>query len=212
VLEDYADLADGLLALYEATWDDRWFTVARDLADQIMARFADPAGGFFDTANDHERLVARPRDPQDNATPSGGSMATLVLLRLAALTGEGRYRSAAEAAIRQVTSFVGRYPSGFANWLTAMDFALAPVVEVAVAGEPGSDDAEALLEPLRDGYRPHQVVAVGADPESSPVPLLHGRERLDGRATAYVCRDFACRLPVTDAEALRAQLSEAVPA
>jgi uncharacterized protein YyaL (SSP411 family) len=212
VLEDYADLADGLLALYEATWDERWFSVARDLADQVLARFADPAGGFFDTAADHEALVARPRDPQDNATPSGGSMATLVLLRLAALTGEGRYRTAAERAMRQVTPFVGRYPSGFANWLTAMDFALGPVVEVAIVGEPDTSEAAALLGPLREVYRPHQVVAIAADPEASAIPLLRARERVDGRATAYVCRDFACRLPVTDAAALRDQLREAVPA
>jgi hypothetical protein len=212
VLEDYADLADGLLALYEATWDERWFSVARELADQILARFADPAGGFFDTAADHERLVARPRDPQDNATPSGGSMATLVLLRLAALTGEGAYRTAAERAIRQVTAFAARYPSGFANWLTAIDFALAPVVEVAIVGEPGSPEVEALLTPVFDGFRPHQVVAVASEPAASAVPLLRNRDRIDGKATAYVCRDFACRLPVTEPDALRAQLGEAAPA
>jgi uncharacterized protein YyaL (SSP411 family) len=212
VLEDYADLADGLLALYEATWDERWFSVALGLAEQMLARFADPSGGFFDTASDHEALVARPRDPQDNATPSGGSMATLVLVRLAALTGDGRYRTAAERAMRQVTSFVGRYPSGFANWLIAMDFALAPVVEVAIVAEPGTTEAAALLAPLREAFRPHQVVALAADPGRSAIPLMHGRERVDGQATAYVCRNLACRLPVTDVEALRDQLREVVPA
>ena len=131
VLEDYADLADGLLALYEATFDERWFTTARGLMDRVLARFADPAGGFFDTADDHERLVTRPKDLQDNAVPSGNAIATLVLLRLAALTGEGRYRDAAERALRTVVSFVDRYPTGFAQWLSAMDLALAPVVEVA---------------------------------------------------------------------------------
>ncbi len=208
VLEDYADLVDGLLALYEATWDEAWFVAARELADQILARFRDPSGGFFDTADDHERLVARPRDPQDNAVPSGGSMATLVLLRLAALTGEGSFRSAAEAAIRQVTAFAARYPGGFANWLTAMDFELAPVIEVALVGEPGSAEVRALLEPVWHAYRPHAVVAVTADPAASLVPLLRDRERIEGKATAYVCRDFACRLPVTEPEALRAQLTE----
>jgi uncharacterized protein YyaL (SSP411 family) len=207
VLEDYADLADGLLALYEATFDERWFAAARDLADQILARFADPSGGFFDTATDHERLVARPKDPQDNATPSGGSMATLVLLRLAALTGEGRYRTAAERAIRQVTAFVGRYPGGFANWLTAIDFALAPVLEVAVVGDAAAPDTDRLLAPARDGFRPHQVVAVG-DPAASGVPLLEGRFALNGRPTAFVCRNFACRQPVDEPEALAALLVE----
>src|SRR5262249_48891709 len=109
VLEDYADLAEGLLALYEATFDERWFTSARALADAILDRFEDPAGGFFDTATDHERLVTRPKDIQDNATPSGGAMATLVLLRLAALTGEARYREAAERAIATATPYTVRY-------------------------------------------------------------------------------------------------------
>src|SRR4029077_6895354 len=115
----YADLADGLLALYEATFDEVWFVAARDLADAILDQFADPAGGFFDTADDHEELVTRPKDPQDNATPAGGSMATRVLLRLAALTGEGSDRTAAEAAIATVTTYLARYPTGFANWLSA---------------------------------------------------------------------------------------------
>ena len=139
-------------------------------------------------------------------------MATLVLLRLAALTGEGRYRSAAERAIRQATPFVGRYPGGFANWLTAVDFALAPVVEVAIVGNREDPRTAALLAPLRDGFRPHQVVAVAADPAGSAIPLLHDRVAVDGAPTAYVCRSFACRLPVTDADALRGQLRDAVEA
>ncbi len=112
VLEDYADLAEGLLALYQAVADERWFVVAGRLADTILDHFVDPAGGFFDVADDHERLVARPKDIQDNAVPSGGAMATTVLLKLAALTGEGRYRSVAEAALRQVQPYLGRYPTG----------------------------------------------------------------------------------------------------
>ena len=175
-----------------------------------MERFADPAGGFFDTAKYHERLVARPKDPQDNAVPSGGSMATIVLLKLAALTGEGRYRSAAEAAIRQVTAFVGRYASGFANWLTATDFAIGPVVEVAIVGDTAEEMTRALVDAARDAYPPHQVMAVAAAdraPESA-VPLLHDRALVDDQPTAYVCRNFACRLPVTEPDALRAQLAE----
>ena len=98
MLEDYTHLADGLLALYQATFDERWFVAARELADQILDHFADPAGGFFDTADDHEALITRPKGLQDNAMPSGGAMAAQVLLRLAAFTGEGRYRDAAESA------------------------------------------------------------------------------------------------------------------
>jgi uncharacterized protein YyaL (SSP411 family) len=211
VLEDYADLADGLLALYDATFDERWFVVARDLADQILARFADPNGGFFDTADDHERLVARPRDVQDNAVPSGGSMATAVLLRLAALTGDGRYRSAAEHALVTVTGFLPRFPTAGANWLSAIDFALAPVVEIAIVGTPGAPDTDRLLGPARAGYRPNQVVAVAADPGGSAIPLLGDRFALRGRPTAFVCRDFACRQPVDEPEALAVLLAEADP-
>jgi uncharacterized protein YyaL (SSP411 family) len=210
VLEDATHLADGLLALYEATFEERWFTTARRLVDRVVARFGDPAGGFFDTADDHERLVTRPKDVQDNAVPSGNAMAARVLLRLAAWTGEGAYRAAAEQAIRTVVPYVARYPTGFAHWLGAIDIALAPIVEVAIVGAPNDAGTAALLGVARTGYRPNQVVAVAADPSASPVPLLHERVALDGRPTAYVCRDFACRLPVTDPAALAEQLTAAL--
>src|SRR5207247_10245823 len=133
-LQHYADLADGLLSLDEATVDGRWLTVARALADSILDRFGDIAGGFFDTAIDHEQLVTRPKDVQDNATPSGSSMATLVLLRLAAFTGESRYRETAERALATTTPFTVRYPNAFALRLEASDVALAAVAVVAVVG------------------------------------------------------------------------------
>ena len=128
--------------------------------DRVLARFADPAGGFFDTADDHERLVTRPKDVQDNAVPSGNAMAARVLLRLAAWTGEGAYRSAAERALRSVVPFVGRYPTGFAQWLGAMDLALAPAIEIAIVGEPDDPATRALLAEVRAGFRPNQVVAL----------------------------------------------------
>ena len=213
VLEDYADLADGLLALYEATFDERWFATARALADAILDRFADPAGGFFDTATDHERLVTRPKDIQDNATPSGGAMATTVLLRLAALTGESRYREAAERALATTTPYTVRYPTAFAQWLQATDFALAPVAEVAIVGDLDDPATRELLQVAAGGYAPNRVVA--ASPLSggpSAIPLLAERTRLQGRPTAYVCRQLACRLPVTDPDALRDQLDDVAKA
>ncbi len=146
VLEDYADLSEGLLALYETTFDERWFTTARALMDRVLDRFADPAGGFFDTADDHEQLITRPKDPQDNAVPSGAAMATTVLLRLAAWTGDGRYRAAAERALGTVAGYLARYPSGFAQWLQAATFATADVVEVAVVGDPADTATRALLD------------------------------------------------------------------
>jgi uncharacterized protein len=209
VLEDYANLADGLLALYEATFDERWFTTARALMDSVLERFADPDGGFFDTATDHERLVTRPKDTQDNATPSGGAMATFVLLRLAALTGEGRYRIAAERAIATVTPLAVRYPTAFAMWLQAIDLALTDIVEIAVVGDAADAATRELLREALAGYTPGRVVAASAlEGSESAIPLLHDRPRLGGRPTAFACRGFACRTPVTDASALRVQLAE----
>ncbi|HXI46562.1 MAG TPA: hypothetical protein VNH13_09690 [Candidatus Acidoferrales bacterium] len=208
VLEDYACLADGLLALYEATFEEGWFLVARGLLDTVLERFADPAGGFFDTADDHERLVTRPKDVQDNATPSGNAIATLALLRLAAFTGEGRYRTAAERAISTVTPFVVRYPTAFAMWLQAIDQSLADVAEVAIVGDP-EDPATAALRTVAGGaYAPARVVALAAPSGASVVPLLADRPLLRGRPTAYVCRGFACQAPVTEPDALRTQLDE----
>ncbi|HLQ48736.1 MAG TPA: thioredoxin domain-containing protein [Candidatus Dormibacteraeota bacterium] len=206
VLEDYADLADGLLALYEATFDERWFVTARQLADAILDHFVDPDGGFFDTADDHETLITRPKDVQDNAVPAGGSMAAAVLLKLAALTGESRYRAAAERAITTVMPYLARYPTGFANWLSASHLAVEGIDELAIVGPPGDEATRALVAVATTGFRPNLALAVSPDASTSAVPLLEGRELIDGRPTAYVCRDFACRLPVTDPAALQAQL------
>jgi uncharacterized protein YyaL (SSP411 family) len=213
VLEDYSHLAEGLLALYETTFDERWFTLARQLADAILERFADPAGGFFDTAADHERLITRPKDPQDNAVPSGAAMAATVLLRLAAFTGDGRYRDAAKRAIGSVAPYMTRYPTGFAQWLVAASFAAGDAVEVAVVGDPADDATGELLAPVWSAWRPFQVLAA-APPSAAggaAIPLLHDRPQIDGRPTAYVCRDFVCALPVTSAERLVDQLT-ATPA
>ena len=203
------DLADGLLALYEATFDERWFTTSRRLGDAILERSADPEGGFFDTATDHERLVTRPKDVQDNATPSGSAVATRVLLQLAAFTGESRYREAADRALTTITPYTSRYPTAFAMWLQAIDLALALVAEVAIVGDPGRGDTG--TPPGRERRllaEPGRRIA-GISRRSTLIPLLEDRTLVKGRSAAYVCRGFACRLPVTDAEALREQLAEA---
>jgi uncharacterized protein YyaL (SSP411 family) len=206
VLEDYTHLADGFLSLYETSFDEESFEIARRMIDRVLEHFADPAGGFFDTADDHERLVTRPKDVQDNAIPSGNAMAARVLLRLSVWTGEARYRDAAERAMRVVVPFVERYATGFAQWLSAMDLAIASAVEVAIVGAPDEPATAALLAEARRGFRPNQVVSVAASPAGSHVPLLRDRVAVDDRPTAYVCRGFVCRLPVTDAAALREQL------
>ena len=121
-LEDYAFLADGLLALYQTTFDPRWFAWARELADLMLAHFSDPAGGFFDTSDDHEALLHRPKDVQDNATPSGNGMAAHVLLRLGLFTGEGRYWDTAERMVAGLYEPMARYATAFAHWLGAVSY------------------------------------------------------------------------------------------
>lgn len=202
-LEDYANLAEGLLALYETTFDEKYFVAARELADQILEHFTDPRGGFFDTSDDHESLVVRPKDVQDNATPSGSAMATNVLFKLAAYTDDARYIDAAESALAPLQPALAQAPTGFAWWLCALAFELAPPKEIAIVG----DDAENLFAVVFGEYRPNQVVAWKGAGTDSAIPLLVGRDALDGKATAYVCQNFACQLPVTAAEALTAQLN-----
>jgi uncharacterized protein len=209
VLEDHADLAEGLLALYQATFDDRWFSAARRLLDAVLERFAAPDGGWFDTASDHETLLARPRSVQDNAVPSGNAMAATALLRLAALTGDARYRDAAEAALRTVGDLPARHPQAFPQWLVAFQLAARPFDEVAVVGRPETPARADLLAVVRTGLRPWVVVAAASPDtaDASAVALLHGRPAVDGRPTAYVCRGFTCLRPVTDPAALAARLA-----
>jgi len=211
-LEDQACLADGLLALYEATADERWFAAAGETTAAILARFADPSGGFHDTADDAELLVARPRSLEDNAVPSGGAMTAMVLLRLAALTGEGRYAEAAEAALGVVGTAAAAYPTAFGQWLAAIDWQVGPVDEIAIVGDPADPRTERLAAVARGaprhlGWRPRQVVAISAGSAATAVPLLQGRFALRGLPTAFVCRSFACRQPVTEPEALAAILA-----
>jgi hypothetical protein len=207
-LEDYAFLADGLLALYEATFETRWIDWARDLADLMLTHFRDPDnGGFFDTSDDHEQLIHRPKDLQDNAVPSGNSMAAGVLLRLGLLTGNGDYWQAAEQSIATMGKFMSQYPSGFAQWLNAASFVLSEPREIALVGT--QEELMPLLGVVRTGYRPFQVVAAGDGGMDAPVPLLENRSQIDGKATAYVCRHFLCQAPVTGAEELARQLESA---
>jgi hypothetical protein len=206
-LEDYAYLIDGLLALYQATFEPRWYDAASELAEVMVDQFEAPEGGFFDTSLAHEKLVTRPRSLQDSAVPSGNSMAAWVLLRLSQLSIEPRYAEIARHSLSQVQQLLARYPLGFGQWLTALDYALAETREIAIVGDPGAADVQALLRICRDGYRPHQILAVG-DPKGFrvEVPLLTDREQIEGKASAYVCVDFTCRRPVTDPEALQVEL------
>jgi len=204
-LEDYAFLADGLLALYQTTFDTRWFLWARELADAMLEHFADTEkGGFYDTRDDHEQLIHRPKDLQDNAIPSGNAMAAHVLLKLGLLSGEATYWDTAERATRSVGKLMAQYPSGFGEWLNAASLIMGESREIALVGS--EEQVAALLSVVRTGYRPLQVVACGKPTGDETVPLLANRSQVNDSGTAYVCRGFACEMPVTDPQELSAQL------
>ncbi|MFN2617412.1 MAG: thioredoxin domain-containing protein [Thermoleophilaceae bacterium] len=200
-LEDHAFLLEALLTLYESSFEPRWFGAARELADTTIERFADDdGGGFFETASDHEQLVARRKDLEDHPIPAGNSSACYGLLRLGALTGEHGYERRAESVLRLLHELAPQHPQAFGHLLQALDFHLSPTREVALVGE----DLSGLERVVRHAFRPHLVLAGG---ERDGVPLLQGREPVDGRATAYVCERFACKAPVTEPDELAALLS-----
>ncbi|HEX9058275.1 MAG TPA: thioredoxin domain-containing protein [Ktedonobacterales bacterium] len=212
-LEDYAAVASGLLSTYEATGRVRWFVEARRLADAMVERFWDASlEGFFDVAGDHETLVGRPRELTDNATPSGTSLAVELLLRLSALTGALEYRERAARVALPLSGAAAEQPSAFAYLLCGLDDLIGPMREIALVGAPDSDATRALMDVLNARFLPRDVLARAApdDQEAlSVVPLLEGRAPVDARPTAYVCRDFACQMPVTQPADLAAQLDAA---
>jgi uncharacterized protein YyaL (SSP411 family) len=190
-LEDHAYLVEALISLYEATFDPRWFAEARSVADFTIAHFADEErGGFFETADYHERLVARRKDLEDNPIPAGNSCMAYGLLRLALLTGDYAYEERAVGIFRLLHKIAFQHPQAFAHLLQAMDFWLAPVKEVALVGS----EVGPLERVVRGRFRPHLVLAGG----DGGVPLLEGRTPVEGRAAAYVCERFACKQPVTE--------------
>jgi uncharacterized protein YyaL (SSP411 family) len=206
-LEDYACVIEGLLALYQTTFNEDWFIAARELADTLIKHFADPAGGFFDTSDDHETLVTRPKDLQDNATPSGNALASTVLLQLHLLTMDEIYYKQAELMLGLLQPVMIQAPTSFAQWLCALDFALSRPFEIAIVGDSRASDTQALIDVVRQGYRSNQVVAVGPPDRSSAVPLLLNRPQLNQHATAYVCQNFACQRPTIEAQELIKQIA-----
>ncbi len=201
-LEDHAFLLQAVTALYEATFDARWFAHARELADTIIERFADPEnGGFFTTAADRELSFSRRKDLEDSPIPSGSSAAALGLLRLARISGESAYETHALGVLRLLAPIAGGHPLAFGHALQAFAFYLAPVREVAIIGS--GPDADALAAIVRGGFSPRVVLAGGT---GDGIALLQGRGTVNGRAAAYVCEHFACQAPVTEPAALLAAL------
>jgi uncharacterized protein YyaL (SSP411 family) len=201
-LEDHAFLMQAVMALYESTFEARWYREAGALADTIIDRFADSEnGGFFTTAADRELSFARRKDLEDSPIPSGSSAAALGLLRLARISGEIRYETHALGVLRLLAPIAGRHPLAFGHALQAFAFSLAPVREVAIVGN--GPDASALAAIVRGAFSPRVVLAGGP---GEGIALLEGRGTVDGRPAAYVCEHFACQAPVTEPEALAAAL------
>ncbi|RJP50618.1 MAG: thioredoxin domain-containing protein [Anaerolineaceae bacterium] len=207
-LEDYAALILGLLELYQTDFDPKWFAAAKKLADEMIERFGDTEGGFFDTPFDGETLLFRPKEIQDNATPSGNAMACEALIKLAEFTGDGKYRDLAEKSLSLITGYVLRHPLGFARWLSAAENAAGSMKQVAVLGEAGEKYFERMIQVIRSEYRPDIIVAASSHPVDAHAPvLLKDRPLVNGKATAYVCEGFVCKQPVTEADDLVEQLN-----
>ncbi|CAB4871324.1 MAG: DUF255 domain-containing protein [Actinobacteria bacterium] len=205
VLEDNAFLLAALLDLYEATFDEHWFTEALTLAASVWNRFGDPTdGGFYSTAIDAEQLAARRKDIEDHPIPSGQSVMALALLRLHALTGEGLYLAQAEGVLKLLSSVAERAPLACGRLMLAISVHAQGVNEVAIIGP----DPKPFLEQLRSKLRRNTVVACAANGDDSRLPLIKGRTAQDGITTAYVCRDFACQMPVIAPGDLAQQLGD----
>jgi uncharacterized protein len=195
-LEDYADVAHGLYELHVATGELRWLRESHRLARLAVELFEDDErGGFFLTPADGEQLVARQKDLDDNPTPAGNSMLAFVLLRLARVWGDDELEHGAVGVLRLVRDVIPRAPTAFGWALCALDLHLSPPRELAIAGGPGTPVARAALR----GLEPNAVVAFGP---ADDVPLLAGKDLVDGQPAVYVCERFACRAPVTDAARL----------
>ena len=204
-LEDYASLGLAALALYELTFDKVWLDRARDLSESMVRWFWDDAAGvFYDTASDQERLITRPREVTDNATPSGTSLATELLVRLAEVLHDVDARRRATWVVETLAPAVARYPSAFGHLLGVADMLITGAVELAIVGDPGATDFRTLDRAAAGQYVPGLVMAGGAPDDS--IALLEGRTARDGRATAYVCRNYACEEPALTPQALAEQL------
>ncbi|TMG31346.1 MAG: thioredoxin domain-containing protein [Chloroflexi bacterium] len=206
-LEDQAAVADGLLSLYEATFETRWLDEVRRLMRETLAAFWDaPRGAFFDTAADQEQLVVRPQDVTDNAIPSGTSMAVDVLLRGGRLLGEDSWIAIARSSLERLAPTAAKAPLAFGRLLAALDFELGRPVELAVIGPLADAKTRRLLDVARLRYLPNRLLAAAPDGDGRGIPLLAERRALNGAATAYLCEGFVCQSPTTDPAELQRQL------
>jgi hypothetical protein len=207
-LADYAFLVHGLLDLYEATFDLRWLTTARDLGREMVRRFADLAGGFFATDGGDATLLLRPKEGYDGDLPSGNAVACLDLLRLAEYFADDRLRGLAEQTLRAFAAPLTQTPRAAPHLLQALDFHLNGSQEVVIAGPITDPRTRSLLATARRTFVPARVVALtsGTDAIAQTIPWAAERVAIDGKPTAYVCENFMCLLPAWDDDTLRRQL------
>ncbi|MBZ0286032.1 MAG: thioredoxin domain-containing protein, partial [Anaerolineae bacterium] len=195
-----------LLELYQTTLEERWFVEARRFADIVLEHFPAQDGGFYDTSDDHERLIVRPRSLEDNATPSGNSMMAKQLLRLAAYTGDARYDEAARKTLGLLVEALRQVPQAFGEALNAADMLANGLDEVAVVGSPADEHTQELLRVIHVPFRPNIITALAAQNVEADhlIPLLSYRTMRNGQPTVYICRNFTCQMPVvTTDEVLR---------
>jgi uncharacterized protein YyaL (SSP411 family) len=210
-LEDYSYLIEGLLAVYEATFDPKFFDSARGLADTMIEQFWDEAeGGFFFTSADHEELITRTKDYFDNATPSGNSVAAAALLKLWMLTQEGRYQRCATTILRTMRQVMAKYPSAFGYLLCALDYYLSEPKEIAIVGDADTHEVRSFISEIYSRFLPNKVLALKPTDrsEADSIKLLTDRTMVDNKPTVYVCRNYTCLLPATTVEDLAERLDE----
>jgi uncharacterized protein YyaL (SSP411 family) len=209
-LEDYAFVVEALLALYEATFDTTYFDHARKLAETMVDLFSDESEpGLYFTARDHEELITRMKEFYDNAIPAGNSSAALSLLRLSLITGEATFQRQGLGILRMMQHQMARMPSAFGYLLSALDFYLSEPKEVALVGEADSHEIRLFVNEIYSRYLPNKVIASSKEGDLSAaesIGLLRGKSAIDGRPTAYVCRNYVCLAPVTTPEELAVQL------
>ena len=210
-LEDYSFFIDGLVTLFEASGELVWLEQALVLTAKMVDEFWDNEdGGFFFTGRSHEELIVRSKDFFDNATPAGNSVAAEVLLRIGLLTDTDDYQRRTAAILRLMASAFERYPSGFGRLLCVLDFYLGTPKEIALIGEPGTTETQALRDQIWRPYLPNKVIAQtssGNTKIAEIVPLLRDRPQLNGKATVYVCEHFSCKNPTSSVEELASQLA-----
>lgn len=214
-LEDYAFFIDALVSLYETTFEPRWIEAALGLTGTMIEQFWDDAdGGFFYTGKEHERLIARTKDPHDSSVPSGNSMAVTALLRLAKLTGNTDLLDKAEKTLQLFQGLLASSPLAAGQMLIALDFHLGPVLEIALVCDPAGPETRQALQAIYQCFVPNKVVSLRSPSDISAsleamIPLLAGRKAL-GNVTTYICKDFVCQAPLVGVDALKAALKQFV--